>query len=98
MFPLTGTLRGKRLGILGLGNIGKAIARRAGPFGLEVLYHGRSRQDVHVGGLLLFCRYLVNRGQHDLTIRDFRTQFVAEQTPRGHPYQRILGYGERECA
>jgi lactate dehydrogenase-like 2-hydroxyacid dehydrogenase len=44
MFPLTGTLRGKRLGILGLGRIGKAVAKRAEPFGLEILYHGRSRQ------------------------------------------------------
>jgi lactate dehydrogenase-like 2-hydroxyacid dehydrogenase len=46
MFPLTGTLRNKTLGILGLGNIGKAIARRAEPFGLEIIYHGRKRQAV----------------------------------------------------
>lgn len=44
MFPLSGTLRGKRLGILGLGRIGKAVARRAEPFGLEILYHNRNRQ------------------------------------------------------
>ena len=44
MFPLTGTLRGKRLGILGLGRIGKAVARRAEPFGLDILYHGRNKQ------------------------------------------------------
>ncbi len=44
MFPLTGTLRGKRLGILGLGRIGKAVAKRAEPFGLEIIYHGRNRQ------------------------------------------------------
>jgi lactate dehydrogenase-like 2-hydroxyacid dehydrogenase len=44
-FPLTATLRGRRLGILGLGRIGKAIARRAETFGLEVVYHGRSRQE-----------------------------------------------------
>jgi lactate dehydrogenase-like 2-hydroxyacid dehydrogenase len=46
MFPLTGTLRNKTLGILGLGNIGKAIARRAEPFGLTVIYHGRNQQAV----------------------------------------------------
>lgn len=49
MFPLTGTLRGKCIGILGLGRIGKAIARRAEAFGLKVLYHGRNRQTVSYG-------------------------------------------------
>ena len=43
-FPLSATLRGRRMGILGLGRIGKAIARRAEAFGIEVAYHGRSRQ------------------------------------------------------
>jgi hydroxypyruvate reductase len=33
------TLRGKRLGILGLGRIGKAVARRAEVFGLQICYH-----------------------------------------------------------
>ncbi len=43
-FPLTASLRGRRLGILGLGRIGKAIAKRAEAFGLAVAYHGRHRQ------------------------------------------------------
>lgn len=44
-YPLTrATLRGRKLGILGLGRIGKAIAVRAEAFGLEIHYHGRSRQ------------------------------------------------------
>ncbi len=34
---------GKRLGILGMGSIGRAIARRALPFGLQVHYHNRRR-------------------------------------------------------
>lgn len=34
-------LKGKTLGILGLGRIGKAIANRAIPFGLEIAYHNR---------------------------------------------------------
>jgi len=33
------TVRGKRLGILGLGRIGKAVARRAEVFGLHIQYH-----------------------------------------------------------
>jgi len=34
---------GKRLGILGLGSVGRAVAARAGVFGLEVHYHARRR-------------------------------------------------------
>jgi len=34
---------GKRLGILGMGRIGSAVARRAKPFGLQIHYHNRKR-------------------------------------------------------
>ncbi len=43
-FPLSHTLRGRTVGILGLGRIGKAIAKRAEAFGLAVVYHGRRPQ------------------------------------------------------
>lgn len=43
-FPLSPTLRGRRVGILGLGAIGKAIARRLEGFGVSLAYHGRTRQ------------------------------------------------------
>ena len=43
-FPLTATLRGRTLGIVGLGRIGKAIAKRAEAFGLKIVYHGRKPQ------------------------------------------------------
>ena len=43
-FPLSPSLRGRRIGILGLGRIGRAIARRLEGFGVEIAYHGRSRQ------------------------------------------------------
>lgn len=36
-------LGGTRLGILGMGRIGQAVARRAGVFGMQVLYHNRRR-------------------------------------------------------
>ena len=36
-------LTGKRLGILGLGRIGQAVARRAAAFGMNVHYHNRNR-------------------------------------------------------
>lgn len=43
-FPLTTTLAGKHVGIVGLGRIGKGIARRLEPFGVTLSYHGRSDQ------------------------------------------------------
>lgn len=36
-------ITGKRLGIIGMGRIGQAVARRARPFGLEIHYHNRKR-------------------------------------------------------
>ncbi|SEA61963.1 2-hydroxyacid dehydrogenase [Rubrimonas cliftonensis] len=36
-------LGGKRLGIVGMGHVGQAVARRAGGFGLQVHYHDRQR-------------------------------------------------------
>lgn len=54
-FPLTATLRGRTIGIFGLGRIGIAIAERLSAFGVTILYHNRSpRTDVpyrHVGSL-----------------------------------------------
>jgi hydroxypyruvate reductase len=44
--PLTRTLTGRRLGLLGMGTIGQAIAPRAAAFGLEVAYHARHPRDV----------------------------------------------------
>jgi lactate dehydrogenase-like 2-hydroxyacid dehydrogenase len=43
-YPLTTTLRDRKVGIVGLGRIGKAIARRLEAFNLPVVYHGRSEQ------------------------------------------------------
>ena len=36
---------GKRLGIIGMGRIGQAVARRARAFGLQIHYHNRRRLD-----------------------------------------------------
>jgi lactate dehydrogenase-like 2-hydroxyacid dehydrogenase len=43
-FGLTGELTGAHAGILGLGRIGKEIARRLQAMKMKVSYHGRSRQ------------------------------------------------------
>lgn len=44
--PLPRTADRRTVGILGLGRIGKAVARKLEPFEPTILYHGRSRQDV----------------------------------------------------
>ena len=45
-YPLTTSLGGKTLGILGLGRIGEAIAKRAQSFGMKIRYHNRNRKNV----------------------------------------------------
>lgn len=45
-FPLTASLRHRIMGIVGLGRIGKAIAKRGEAFGLKIIYHSRTKQDV----------------------------------------------------
>ena len=59
-------LKSKKVGIVGLGRIGRATAKRAASFGMEILYHGRSRQaDVPYAyypdllGLARDCDFLV---------------------------------------
>jgi len=40
-FPLSPTLRDRTIGIVGMGRIGKAIARRIEAFGVPIVYHSR---------------------------------------------------------
>ncbi|MDF0489422.1 2-hydroxyacid dehydrogenase [Sphingomonas sp. H39-1-10] len=65
-FPLSPTLRGRRVGILGLGAIGTAIAHRLEAFGVEIAYHTRSpktgvRYEYHdtLIGLATACDVLI---------------------------------------
>ena len=44
-YPLTTSLGGKTLGILGLGRIGEAIAKRAIAMGMKIRYHNRRKKD-----------------------------------------------------
>jgi len=44
--PFTQRVWGRKLGILGMGRIGRAIARRCEAFRMEIAYHSRNRADV----------------------------------------------------
>lgn len=60
-FPLSIKVSGKRLGILGLGRIGQAIARRAVGFDMDVRYHSRHARDdvpyIHETSLLALAQW-----------------------------------------
>lgn len=43
-FPLGASLTGKRVGIIGLGRIGQAVAKRCAAFEMQISYHGRSEK------------------------------------------------------
>jgi len=45
-YPLCTSLGGKVMGVLGLGRIGEAIAKRAQAFGMTIRYHNRTRKNV----------------------------------------------------
>jgi lactate dehydrogenase-like 2-hydroxyacid dehydrogenase len=75
--PLARCLRGKTMGIVGLGRIGKAVAKRAEAFGMKIVYHGPHKKKVaypHYSSLanmaeicdvlLLACPY--NKDTHHL--------------------------------
>ena len=46
LLPLTTTLAGKKVGILGMGRIGQDLAKRLEPFKVEILYSGPSKKNV----------------------------------------------------
>lgn len=51
-FPLACDIRGKTLGLLGMGRIGRVVARSAQAFDMNVIYHNRSRdQQAESAGL-----------------------------------------------
>ena len=79
---------GKRLGIVGLGRIGRAVARRAGGFGMEILYHNRSPKPEAEDEL--GARYL------DLDELLRTADFVSIHTPLTDETHHLIGAEELE--
>ena len=79
---------GKRLGILGLGRIGRAVARRARGFGMEILYHNRSRKED--AEQELGARYL------ELDDLLAQSDFVSIHTPLTEETRHLIGAEELE--
>jgi len=44
VFPLSSSLRGRKVGIVGMGRIGEAVARRCAGMGLDISYYSRSQK------------------------------------------------------
>jgi lactate dehydrogenase-like 2-hydroxyacid dehydrogenase len=89
-FPLTTNLGGKRVGIVGLGRIGKEIARRLEPFGVKLSYFGRTDQklqwryepDLHVLARASDVLILTSPGGN-LTLRMIDASVLAALGPNG---------------
>jgi len=60
-FMLGSSLRGKLLGIVGLGGIGRRVAERARAFGMEVAYHSRRQAPAEVEAALAAERMPLER-------------------------------------
>ena len=79
---------GKKLGIVGLGRIGQAVARRAKGFDMEILYYNRSRKEE--AEQELGARYL---GLDELLET---ADFVTIHTPLTEETQHLIGRTELE--
>jgi lactate dehydrogenase-like 2-hydroxyacid dehydrogenase len=73
-------VHGATLGIVGMGRIGQAVARRARGFDMRILYHNRSRLD-RDGEASLGVHY---RGKHDLLREADIVVLLAPYTPENH--------------
>lgn len=78
---LTTKLGGQKVGILGLGRIGKAIARRVEALGMQVAYTGRNKQDVPF-------RYVP-----DLTALAAESDFLVVASPGGAATKHLVDAG-----
>jgi glyoxylate reductase len=79
-------VHGATLGIIGMGEIGQAMARRASGFGMAVLYHSRTRQpelEARYGYAFVPLRHLLERAD-----------FVSLHTPLNAETRGLMGAAE----
>ena len=79
-------LRGKKLGILGMGRIGQAMAKRARAFGMEILYCNRHRLPVEQE---MGANYFANF--HEMLPH---SQFISLNAPGGAGSNNVMGAKE----
>ena len=76
---------GKRLGIVGMGRIGQAVAHRARAFGMEVVYHNRHRLPQSIESML-GARY-----EADLELLIAESDVVTLHCPAGASTHHLMG-------
>lgn len=79
-FPLATSLEGKTLGIVGLGEIGKSVAKRSQAFGMEIIYYGPNKKDVD------YTYY------PDLAEMASQSDFIMLTCPGGEATKHIIDY------
>jgi phosphoglycerate dehydrogenase-like enzyme len=84
------TLAGATLGIVGLGEVGREIARRANAFGMSIRYHQRTRVDP-AEELVLGARF---SGLQELMSQ---SDFIVVQLPLNESTRGIIGRQELEA-
>jgi phosphoglycerate dehydrogenase-like enzyme len=88
--PKLHVLAGSSLGIVGMGEVGREVARRANAFGMSILYHQRTRAAAP-DELTLGCRY---SALSDLMAQ---SDFVIVQLPLNNSTRGIIGRKELEA-
>ena len=76
---------GKTLGIVGMGRIGRAVAKRARGFGMTILYTGRTRLPPDLEGDAVFCPTLADMLP--------RTDILTLHLPGGPATDRMMNAG-----
>jgi D-3-phosphoglycerate dehydrogenase len=83
-------LKGKTLSIIGLGNIGKQVARVADSFGMDICFYDRSDVAREVGTTLGWTSCMTL--EEAFRSGDFVTVHVSAEDPQGHPNRGLLDY------